>query len=74
MRVVSTNYTNKSNDEIRKIAGRVVIDWDLSGTFIDESSHQIVLEVERKINEPLGGISVSLADIQLNNYDDRYTP
>ncbi len=42
--------------------------------FFDETENVIRLEYERHLIEPLGGTSIALADIVLNNTDLRFTP
>jgi hypothetical protein len=74
MKVVSGDFTTRSQADSRKLLGKSEIDWNLNGTFTDESDHQQVITIERKINEPLGGISIAMADVELINHDDRYTP
>lgn len=43
-------------------------------TFQDESENVISLEYDRAIDEPLGGISYSIANVTLDNTDKRFTP
>lgn len=71
---VSTDFTTNTGKSMRIVIGKVEVDWNLDGTFTDESSNQLVVEVERKVNEPLGGVNIGVADIELDNSDDRYTP
>jgi hypothetical protein len=40
----------------------------------DESERVISLEYDRKLAEPLGGITTAMADITLENTDGRFTP
>lgn len=42
--------------------------------FFDETNSVIRLEYERHLLEPLGGTSIAMADIVLNNTDLRFTP
>lgn len=74
MQVVSSGFSTHVQKTTRIIKGKVEIDWQLSGTFDDESPNKTLIEVERKVNEPLGGISISLANVTLTNHNDRYTP
>lgn len=74
MITVSSTFTQNTQKSSRRVIGKALIDWNLLGNFVDESSQVLVIEIERKVNLPLGGISVSLADITLTNYNDRYTP
>jgi hypothetical protein len=71
---VSEAFTIATEKSSRKVVGKVEVDWDLDGTFLDESDYTSVIEIERKLNEPFGGISISLADVVLLNNTDRYTP
>ena len=74
MITVDSNFTIASQKTSRKVASKVEVDWDLDGDFLDESPYTSIIEIERKLNEPLGGISISLADVVLLNNTDRYTP
>lgn len=74
MKVVSDDFDAKSKLHVRRIQGKVEVDWDKNGTFTDESDHLIVLEYERLIQEPLGGVQLAQFDVQLANHDDRFSP
>ena len=53
---------------------KVEVDWDMDGTFTDESEYVSVVEVERKINEPLGGIALAQGDVVFINKNARFSP
>lgn len=74
MITVTAGFTTDAQAGLRDVDGDIDIDWDLDGTFTNEKAHLVLIEYERKVNEPLGGISIALGDIVLTNYDDRYTP
>lgn len=42
--------------------------------YVDESDHLVSLTYDRVLQEPLGGISQSIMDVELDNVDDRFTP
>ncbi len=42
--------------------------------FFDESERAVRIEYDRRIEEPLGGIALALADVLLDNTDQRFTP
>lgn len=71
---MSENFVLNTAKSNRQIRSKIEIDWNLNGFYTDESENQLILEVERKVNEPLGGISVGIADIELTNANDRFTP
>lgn len=58
----------------RRPFGRAEIDWNDTGSPVDESYYLVSIEVERKINEPLGGVALGQADVEFINLNDRYTP
>lgn len=72
--VTESSYDVDSQRAIRDIVQKLEIDWKLNSVFWDETQHALSLEVERRLAEPLGGISLSLADAVLENITDRYTP
>ena len=73
MQTVSTAFETKSKATTRKVDAKILIDWNNDGTFTDETERLKVIETERKITEPLGGIHVGQFDVVLHNEDDRYT-
>lgn len=73
MQTVSSDYSSRSKSELRNINTKMEVDWDLDGVFTDEPNI-LLMEYERGVNEPLGGIHLAQGDIVLANSDDRYTP
>lgn len=73
MQNVSSNFETKSKNSLRKIVGKVEVDWDKDGTYTDESENVIHLEYERILQEPFGGVQLAQFDIQFKNDDDRFT-
>lgn len=71
---VSTEFVTNTAKSSRPVRGKVEIDWNLDGVFFDESLSTLIIEVERKVNIPLGGICIGMADVELENTDDRFTP
>lgn len=69
-----TGFEEIASQHLRKITQSFTMDWNLDGEYTDESDNVLVLEVERQLNEPLGGISQAMADVTLENSDNRYTP
>lgn len=74
MKNISDSFSSLSLDNARKPQGRFTISWDLYQIFYDETEYLVMAEVERKLNEPLGGVSISQADVVLINKDNRFTP
>lgn len=74
MITVTSDFTTKSNSNLRKPQYKIELDWNLSGTYQDETDYILVIEVERGINEPLGGIALAQSDLRFTNYTGRYTP
>lgn len=74
MKTVTSTFVTKSSDKQRLPQYKVEIDWELDGTFQDESRFVKVIQVERSINEPLGGVALAQADVKFVNTNDRYTP
>ena len=70
----SENFYQITEKASRKIVSKFEVDWDLTNSFINETGNLLVVEVERKVDEPLGGVSLSIADVVLANHNDRYTP
>lgn len=73
MITTTTNYADKSTRSSRKPQLKVEVDWALGDNFQDESGYCVLVEVERSLNEPLGGISLAQGDLRLTNLTDRYT-
>ena len=74
MQVVSGTYTTKSGNNFRKPQFAVYVDWAIENTFQTETKYILSIEVERSLNEPLGGVFLAQADLELSNTNDRYTP
>ena len=70
----SENFYQLTEKSSRKVVSKFEVDWTLSDSYTDESENVLVLEIERKVDEPLGGVSLAIADVLLINYGDRYTP
>ena len=70
----SENFYQITEKASRRIVSKFEVDWDLTNSFINETGNLLVVEVERKVDEPLGGVSLSIADVVLANHNDRYTP
>ena len=64
-----TNATKKN----RSPEHEVVVDWQLDGVTQDESHLVKVIEIERNLSEPLGGVVLAQADIVFINYKGRFT-
>jgi len=71
---VSSEFTQASQARGRHPIARVKVDWNLGDGYQDETGYLIWVEIERKLIEPLGGVSVAQADVRLVNANDRYTP
>jgi len=54
-------------------AGEVTSDWN-KYFYFDESTNLLGMNYERQLNQPIGGISQALAEVDLDNTSDRYTP
>jgi len=63
-----------SQQKFRHPKARVKVDWNLGDGYQDETNYLIMVEVERKLIEPLGGVSVAQANVSLVNVNNRYTP
>lgn len=61
----SSDYINSS--------GGVSSDWN-KYQYHDESSRLLDLSYERALNQPMGGMSKALAEVNLDNTSGRYTP
>lgn len=55
-------------------SGEVAINNADSFLYFDESDRVLRIEYERNLIEPLGGLSIALCDIVLDNSDNRFTP
>jgi hypothetical protein len=64
-----TNATKKN----RSPEHEVLVDWELDGTTQDESHLVKLIEIERNISEPLGGVVLAQADITFVNLKGRFT-
>lgn len=73
MITTTQTFSDNAKSIVRKPQTKIEFDWDDDGIFTLEANRSIVVEVERKLNEPLGGVSIAQADVQLINTDDRYT-
>ena len=60
--------------DIVKGSGDVTINVADSYNYFDETERVIRLEYERHLIEPLGGTSIAIADVVLDNTDLRFTP
>jgi len=63
-----------SQQPFRHPKAKITVDWNLGDGFQDETEYLEMVEVERKLTEPLGGVSIAQADVRFINIDDRYTP
>ena len=59
--------------DIIKGEGSVVQEWD-KYAYTDYSDRLISWEVTREIEQPIGSLVMSMADAELANYDDLFTP
>lgn len=73
MQTVSDDFQENSEKTVRNADGKVEIDWDGDSAYSNESHRLLSIEIERSVDEPLGGIWSAMADILLDNKDDRYT-
>lgn len=74
MIVTTVGFTTKTADRARIPQYKIEVDWKLDYTFQDESRFVKLIQVERSINEPLGGVTLAQADIKFVNTNYRYTP
>lgn len=74
MQTVSSDFTTNTSKVAKNVVGKVEIDWKKTDSYFDETEYSLVLEVERKIAEPEGGIQLAMADVNLANETDRFTP
>ena len=74
MITVSDAFEANAKARNRHLTRKFWVDWDRDGTFTEETDHLLVLEWEKRVEEPLGGIHSAMADAILSNYDERYTP
>lgn len=74
MITVSTDFATKSISNFRRPKVEVHFDWTRQGSYQNETDYVYMVEVERKLSEPLGGVSIAQADIRLVNSQNRYTP
>lgn len=63
-----------SGTDILQGAGEFAINQADSYQYFDETDRVIRIEYERNLIEPLGGTSIAMADIVLDNTDLRFTP
>jgi len=54
-------------------SGEVASDWN-QYYYFDESANLLGMNYERALNEPIGGITQALAEVELDNITGRYTP
>lgn len=69
--IVGTSLVN-GTDMVRGLEGDLTQSENF--TYYDETRRVLRLEFDRAIQEPLGGISLALADLLLDNTDLRFTP
>jgi len=67
-------FTTASKARNRHQIAKVRVDWNLGDGYQNETEYLTLVEVERKLIEPLGGVSVAQADVRFVNVSDRYTP
>ena len=54
-------------------SGEITSDWN-KYFYFNESDNLLGMNYERKLNQPIGGISQAVAEVDLSNISDRYTP
>lgn len=54
-------------------AGEITSDWN-QYYYFDESTNLLGMNYERKLNQPIGGITQAVAEVNLGNISGRYTP
>lgn len=74
MIAVSDNFKTEAGKTHRTPEYAVFIDWNLDGSYTEETGYLLLIGVERSILEPLGGVSLGQADVVLANYEGRYSP
>lgn len=74
MQTVSTAYHNRSIAKVRKPTQDVLVDWFNKEKFISEKQYTKRIEVQRVLDDPMGGMTIALADVILINKRDRFTP
>jgi hypothetical protein len=74
MQTVSADFNTNAATASRLVSGKLEIDWDKDDSYTDETTYSLLLEIEKRVSEPLGGVNLSLADIYLANETDRFTP
>jgi len=73
MITVTSDFQAKVAAANKRPQVKVEIDWDMDSAYEDETEYALSVELERKINEPLGGIAIAQADIVFANRNNRYT-
>lgn len=68
------DFEDKLEENLRKPYREVYIDWENDGVFSNETHRLMVVEIDRSIDEPLGSTRSAIADLVLENTNDRYTP
>jgi len=64
-----TNATKKN----RTPQYEILIDWQLDGTTQDESHLVKLIEIERNLSEPLGGVVLAQANVSFINFKGKFT-
>jgi hypothetical protein len=74
MQTITQQFEQNSKRANRRPSYNMNIDWTNTSQPINEIRRIKLLEIERAMAEPQGGIQTAVADITLNNKDNRYTP
>lgn len=74
MITISDEYKAMMLAARRHILVEVNVDWNNDGTYSNETFFLRKVTIERSFEEPLGGFSSAICDIELINFNQRYTP
>lgn len=74
MQNVSTNFQQNSEKSIRKINANVAVQWEVGEPYVDETDYLQELEMEKKVNEPIGGVHLAQFDLLFHNLTRRFSP
>jgi hypothetical protein len=73
MIAVTDDFVEKVELANKRPKVKVEIDWDMDANYENETSYAMSVGVERRLNEPLGGIAIAQADVVFANRNNRYT-
>lgn len=70
---VTAQFIADATSKNRSPEFQVLVDWELDGQQQDESQYVKLIEIERNLSEPFGGVVLAQANIVLVNYKGRFT-